>query len=134
MCTGLMLRTEDGSVVHGRTVEFGIDIPSDILFFPRGQEFTGTAPGGATGKTYRARFAFVGGDMGGNQQAADGLNEAGLAVARDPQHLRLYWRTYADQTIRMVDLAALKETPTLKKISGQGQQPILDMTSALAGA
>ena len=30
-CTGIMLRTADGSIVHGRTVEFGITIDMSIV-------------------------------------------------------------------------------------------------------
>jgi penicillin V acylase-like amidase (Ntn superfamily) len=45
-CTGIMLRTEDGSVVHGRTVEFGITIDTTIGVIPRGYTFVGQTPNG----------------------------------------------------------------------------------------
>jgi choloylglycine hydrolase len=62
-------------------------------------------------------------------------------VARDPQNLRYYWRTYEDQTIRMVDMKALglaepslaiSGTPKVKLLSVATTQPIVDMTSQMA--
>lgn len=62
-------------------------------------------------------------------------------VARDPQNLRYYWRTYDDQTIRMVDMKALKltepslalgGTPKVKLLSVATTQPIVDMTGQFA--
>lgn len=79
-CTGIQLRNTDGSMVHGRTVEFGVYIKTDVLVIPRGYAFTGSAPNNAKGKAYTAKYAVVGCDMDGNELIADGMNEAGLAV------------------------------------------------------
>ncbi len=79
-CTGILLRNADGSVVHGRTLEFGIFIKTDVIVVPRGYTFTSSAPNGTKGKKYTAKYAMVGCDMEGNEVLADGLNEAGLAV------------------------------------------------------
>ena len=63
-------------------------------------------------------------------------------MARDPTNLRYYWRTYDDQTIRMIDMKALKLTepslamsgaPKIKLLNVSTTQPIVDMTSQLAG-
>src|SRR6266567_2496694 len=35
-CTGIRLIAEDGTVVHARTMEFAIDIHSDVIMVPRG--------------------------------------------------------------------------------------------------
>ena len=43
-CTGILLRNADGTVVHGRTVEFGYFIDTDVVVVPRQYEFTGTTP------------------------------------------------------------------------------------------
>jgi len=45
-CTDIMLKTKDGAIVHGRTVEFGIFIESQVVLVPRGYEFAGDTPGG----------------------------------------------------------------------------------------
>jgi choloylglycine hydrolase len=41
-----MTKTKDGSIVHGRTVEFGITIDTSVVVFPHGYEFFGDTAGG----------------------------------------------------------------------------------------
>ena len=77
---GYWLQNADGSIVHGRTVEFGLYIKTVVLVIPRGHAFTGSAPNGSKGKAYVAKYAVVGCDMDGNELVADGVNEAGLTV------------------------------------------------------
>jgi choloylglycine hydrolase len=78
-CTGIMLRNADGSVVHGRTVEFGVEIDASLAVVPRGIAFTGTTPQG-TGMRYSAKYAVVGVFAYTTVAIADGLNEKGLAA------------------------------------------------------
>jgi choloylglycine hydrolase len=78
-CTGIMLRNSDGSIVHGRTLEFGIPVESTIAIVPRGYEFVGKAPGGP-GLKYKAKYGAVGTITFKDIAIADGLNEKGLAV------------------------------------------------------
>lgn len=53
-----------------------------------------------------------------------------LTTMRDPQSLRFYYRTYDDQTIRMVDLKAFDFAgKDVKKLSTKSDQPIVDMSS-----
>jgi choloylglycine hydrolase len=48
---------------------------------------------------------------------------------RDPQNLRMYYKTYDDQTIRMVDLTKFDlDAKEVKKLSTKGEQPIIDMS------
>ena len=55
-----------------------------------------------------------------------------LTVARDPKHFRFYYKTYDDQTIRMVDLSKFDlNAKPIKKISTESEQPIVDMTDKL---
>ena len=66
------------------------------------------------------------------------VNEAGtthadqtiFTVMRDPQNLRMYYKTYGDQTIRMVDLNRfdLDAKDVMKLTTGQGTQPVVDMS------
>lgn len=78
-CTGIMLRNADGTIVHGRTVEFGVKIDINIVAVPRGVEFRGRAPGGE-GLQYTSKYAAVGAITFKDVAVADGLNEAGLAA------------------------------------------------------
>ena len=59
-CTGIRLTAQDGTVVHARTLEFGIDIHSDVLVVPRGFARTGTTPDGKEGLTWKTKYASVG--------------------------------------------------------------------------
>lgn len=79
-CTGIRTKAADGSVVHARTLEFGIDLASDVLVIPRGFARTGLTPDGSAGLSYRSKYASVGANGVGLPYLFDGLNEKGLAV------------------------------------------------------
>jgi len=79
-CTGLRLTAEDGTVVHARTLEFGVDLGSDVIMVPRGYERTGTAPDGKPGMKWKSRYASLGANGVELPYIFDGLNEKGLAV------------------------------------------------------
>jgi choloylglycine hydrolase len=79
-CTGITLMATDGSVVRGRTLEFGQPIDSDVILIPRGFAFTGTVPDGkATGHQWTATYAAAGANGVGLPVLVDGLNEKGLS-------------------------------------------------------
>ena len=48
-CTDFQIKTTDGTVIIGRTMEFGMDVTSSIVVRPRGEMFDGTAPNGKEG-------------------------------------------------------------------------------------
>lgn len=81
MCTGIRLTADNGAVIYGRTLEFDVPLQEDIMYFPRGQEFTGETSTGTDGMRWTNKYSF-----GGNasvvdeihQLGADGLNEKGL--------------------------------------------------------
>jgi choloylglycine hydrolase len=79
-CTGIELIAVDGSVVHARTLEFGIDLKSNVIMVPRGYSRTATTPDGKPGKTWTAKYASLGANALGMPILVDGLNERGLAV------------------------------------------------------
>jgi choloylglycine hydrolase len=78
-CTGILLKNADGTIVHGRTVEFGMPLEMDIVVVPRGYDFVGQTPNGE-GKKWTSKYAATGGILFGNLAIMDGLNEKGLAV------------------------------------------------------
>src|SRR6185369_8110421 len=51
-CTSFLLRTSDGGVVYGRTMEFGFHLTSEAIVLPRQFAFTATGPGGKAGLTW----------------------------------------------------------------------------------
>ncbi len=79
-CTGIRLIAEDGTVIHARTMEFAIDIHSDVMMIPRGYARTGTTPDGKEGLKWKAKYASVGANGVGLPVLFDGLNEKGLAA------------------------------------------------------
>lgn len=90
-CTGIMLRNSDGSVVHGRTVEFGITLDMDYAVVPRNYQFVGQTPLGP-GKSWASKYAAAGVITFGNLAIMDGLNEKGLALGA------FYFPTFAEYT------------------------------------
>ncbi len=78
-CTGIKLKAKDGSVVNGRTLEFGVQVETSTALIPRGYAFTGTTPQGP-GLAYQAKYAVLGSIAYSNINVMDGLNEKGLSV------------------------------------------------------
>ena len=81
MCTGITLTGHDGTVVYGRTNEWGgFDMRSRLAVAPRAIDMVGSTPDGeGTGMVWRSRFGFVGLDGLDRPFILDGLNEAGFA-------------------------------------------------------
>jgi len=90
-CTGILLRNADGTIVHGRTVEFGIPLAIDFAVVPRGYNFTGMTPMGE-GKKWASKYGALGAIVFGNLGIMDGVNEKGLAVGA------FYFPTMAEYT------------------------------------
>jgi choloylglycine hydrolase len=79
-CTSFRVKSKDGAVLVGRSMEFGVELNSAIMVVPRGFRFTSPAPGGKQGLSWEAKYGFVGMNAKGIDVATDGLNEAGLSV------------------------------------------------------
>lgn len=79
-CTGIELKAKDGSIVSGRTVEFGMSLDINAVIVPRNLALHGTLPDGSNGLMYQSKYAVIGGAMFGSSDVADGMNEKGLVV------------------------------------------------------
>ncbi|MGE4194918.1 MAG: linear amide C-N hydrolase [Pseudodesulfovibrio sp.] len=79
-CTGITLKAEDGSVVRGRTGEFGTPLDIRLIVIPKGLPLDGGAVNGARAKTWTSKHAVAGVNALGGSYALDGLNDAGLSV------------------------------------------------------
>lgn len=90
-CTGILLRNADGTIVHGRTVEFGIQLDITYAVLPRNYNFTGLTPLGA-GKSWTSKYGVLGAIVFGNLGVMDGINEKGLAIGA------FYFPTMAEYT------------------------------------
>ncbi len=80
-CTGITLRAKDGSVVFGRTLEWGsFDLKSRLVIVPRGYKFSATTSDGTPGMVWHGRYGVVGIDAVEKDMVVDGMNEKGLVV------------------------------------------------------
>nr|WP_294503154.1 choloylglycine hydrolase family protein [uncultured Rhodopila sp.] len=80
-CTSFVLASADGGKIYGRTMEFGLDLASEIIVVPRKLVITGTGPDGtaASGLAWTTKYAVAGANGLGLPIVVDGVNEAGLA-------------------------------------------------------
>lgn len=81
-CTGITLKSKDGSTVVARTIEWGgTNLNSQYVIVPRGYTEQSYTPGGTTdGMTFTARYGYVGLAVEQKNFVAEGLNEAGLSA------------------------------------------------------
>ena len=80
-CTGLTLKAADGSVVFGRTLEWGtFDLNSRVVIVPRGHEYKSRVSDGVTGIVWKTVYGAVGLDVLGKDLIQDGMNEKGFCV------------------------------------------------------
>jgi choloylglycine hydrolase len=79
-CTGITIKPKDGSIIFARTLEFAVDLKSNILVVPRGKEYVGTAPGDKPGLRWKTKYGVVGANAFDLPVTVDGLNEKGLSV------------------------------------------------------
>src|SRR5271167_1327172 len=80
-CTGITLKATDGSVVFGRTLEWGsFDLKSRLTVIPRGYRYAAHMPDGKKGLSWKGKYGVVGIDAVEKDVVVEGLNEKGLAV------------------------------------------------------
>jgi len=79
-CTGITLTAKDGSVIHARTLEFEVDMGSNVIVVPRGYKRQGMTPSGKNGKKWVSKYASIGANGAGVPWIFDGFNEKGLSI------------------------------------------------------
>lgn len=79
-CTGITIKPKDGSIIFARTLEFGMDLKSNILLVPKGKELVGTAPGDKAGLRWKTKYGIVGTNAFDLPVILDGINQQGLHV------------------------------------------------------
>ena len=67
-------------MIYARTLEFAVDMVSNVAVVPRGFEAVGTAPGDKPGMTWKTKYASVGANAENLPVIIDGLNEKGLGT------------------------------------------------------
>jgi len=104
-CTGIRLVAKDGGVIAARTLEFGVDLHSDVLVVPAGTTLSGTLPDGGKGIIYKTKYGFLGANAEGMTAIVDGLNDQGLYVGL------FYFPDYASYQDATKDNAARAMAP-----------------------
>lgn len=78
-CTDFRLTAKDGTVLISRSMEFPIDMKSNIRNAARGRTITAKAPNGGPGLSWKTTFGYLYVDAFGQDIVVDGMNEAGLS-------------------------------------------------------
>ena len=78
-CTSFLIKAKDGGSVYGRTMEFGIDLQSEIIFLPRNYRFPERGEPRQAGLQWESKYAIIGANAQGMKLVVDGINEKGLA-------------------------------------------------------
>lgn len=76
-CTDVRIIAGDGSPTTVRTMEFALDLASEVQIVPRGVQFTSPGPRG-NGLSWTSKYGYVGMNAFAQPVATDGLNEKGL--------------------------------------------------------
>ena len=76
-CTDVRLIAGDGSATTVRTMEFAMDLGSEVQIIPRGFAVTSPAPNGG-GLKWTSKYGYVAMNAYNMPVATDGLNEKGL--------------------------------------------------------
>jgi choloylglycine hydrolase len=79
-CTDFRITAKDGSVIIARSMEFAVDLKSNLRTSPRGRNFNTLAADGKPGLSWRAKYGYVFLDGFGVDAAIDGMNEQGLSL------------------------------------------------------
>ena len=83
MCTSFTLGDKQSGYVYGRTMEFTLDLRSEIMVIPAGTSMTGTDKAGRFGHgglTWETKHRTIGANALGLPIILDGVNEKGLVV------------------------------------------------------
>ena len=79
-CTGITLKSKDGTTIVARTIEWGgSNLNSQYVVVPRGYTERSYTPNGVDGMTFTARYGYVGLAVEQKEFIAEGLNEVGLS-------------------------------------------------------
>ena len=79
-CTDFQIKAKDNTVVIGRSMEFPVDLHSNVIIVPRGEQFVSIDDKGVKGITWTNKYGFLGIDAYNLKNCyVEGFNEKGLA-------------------------------------------------------
>ncbi|KYJ86767.1 linear amide C-N hydrolase [Sulfurovum riftiae] len=80
-CSSFRISSEDGHHFFVFNFELGGKPGSEVVYYPRGTEFTANAPKGLKPAQWKSKYAVVGMDWFDQMMLVGGINEHGLAAA-----------------------------------------------------
>jgi choloylglycine hydrolase len=79
-CTDIQVKAKDGSVIVARSMEFAMDLQSNLRTSPRGRAFNLQTDDGKPAASWKAKYGYVFLDGMQVDAVIDGMNEAGLTI------------------------------------------------------
>jgi len=85
-CTALMITDKQGNAYNGRTLEYSLKLPFEMVFVPAGTKANSVAPAGQTALSFETKYPIVGvaADVGlktGTDAMIDAANDQGLSIS-----------------------------------------------------
>ncbi len=77
-CTDFIVKTADGKIINGRSMEFGMAIPTQLKIYSRGDQRDSRSPDGNSGVSWTSKYGFLAA-VSFEDCVIDGMNEAGLS-------------------------------------------------------
>ncbi|CAI3940643.1 linear amide C-N hydrolase [Commensalibacter papalotli (ex Botero et al. 2024)] len=112
-CTSLIIKDADQRIYHGRTLEFMVDYPSYLTYYPKGSVFNNIDPDGLQGLQYTAKYNILCITMPAfsseDRSVIEGMNNAGLSFS--------------------ANMYALSQTPPLKQEEYKQALPLVKIGS-----
>lgn len=78
-CTDFILKAQDGTFLVTRSLEFGMDLKSNLVSSPRGRQFNELTTDNKPAANWKAKYGYLYVDALNQPITSDGLNEKGLA-------------------------------------------------------
>ena len=78
-CCDFQLKTKNDAIICGRSMEFPMEMDSQIMVYPRNEQHSSTAPDGSKGLEWTSKYGFIGINAFQIESPDEGLNEAGLS-------------------------------------------------------
>ena len=80
-CTGITLKSGDGTVVTARTIEWAESVMNTMyVVVPRHQELQSLTPSGMDGMKFTTKYGFIGLSVEQKEFMVEGVNEKGLSA------------------------------------------------------
>jgi choloylglycine hydrolase len=79
-CTGTKIEAQDGTVLFGRTLEFGAPMQSSIILIPRDFQLIANSAFEGKNLTWKSKYAVLGMNAESLPAIVEGVNEKGLRV------------------------------------------------------